>query len=379
MVTRLAPWSALASVVFCATGPACAPGATEQTKSLQLTLPLVCYAVVGVPVNIYFDNIVLTEDPKRYEFKVDGNLGTMEACRWTVTPETSDVGDHLLSFSVADTKTDAVEKKSLVVHVAPADAGAGRSIRLLLVGDSLTHQTAYANRIAHLLTQRSNPAWTMLGTHRPPEAAEGVMHEGYGGWTWERFVNHYQEKPGATKKEGGSPFVFAADGGKPALDLDRYFDSSCEGQRPDVVTFLLGCNDCFHVNPDNPAAIDTHITTVFGQAERLISAFHKAAPEARLGICLMPPPNSRESGFEANYHGQYHRWGWKRIQYRLVQREIEHFGSREGERIFLIPTELNLDPVAGYPVDNGVHPNTTGYQQIGDSIYSWLKARLEAW
>ena len=40
------------------------------------------------------------------------------------------------------------------------------------------------------------------------------------------------EERGLTYKERGSPFVFAVADGKPALDLDRYFDSSCGGQRP---------------------------------------------------------------------------------------------------------------------------------------------------
>jgi lysophospholipase L1-like esterase len=109
-----------------------------------------------------------------------------------------------------------------------------------------------------------------------------------------------------------------------------------------------------------------------------VAAFRSAAPQAQLGICLTTPPNSRESGFEANYKGKYHRWGWKRIQHRLVECQLKHFGKREAEQIFIVPTELNLDPVDGYPVNNGVHPNAVGYQQIGDSIYAWLKARIQA-
>ena len=46
--------------------------------------------------------------------------------------------------------------------------------------------------------------------------------------------------------------------------------------------------------------------------------------------------------------------------------------------VFLMPTELNLDPTDGYPANNGVHPNQFGYQQIGASIHAWLKARLQA-
>ena len=41
-----------------------------------------------------------------------------------------------------------------------------------------------------------------------------------------------------------------------------------------------------------------------------------------------------------------------------------------------MPTELNLDPVDGYPNNNGVHPNPAGYAQIGGRFYAWLKAWL---
>ena len=64
-----------------------------------------------------------------------------------------------------------------------------------------------------------------------------------------------------------------------------------------------------------------------------------------------------------------------RIQHRLVQRMLERLSNRESEGIHLVPTELNLDPVDGYPNNNGVHPNATGYAQIGASFYSWMKSR----
>jgi lysophospholipase L1-like esterase len=148
----------------------------------------------------------------------------------------------------------------------------------------------------------------------------------------------------------------------------------CGGDPPDVVTFLLGINDCFSSNPEDPQGIDSRIDEVFKNADALLAAFSQSAPEAKLAICLTTPPNARQEAFEANYKDRYTRWGWKRVQHRLVQRQIEHYADREGERIFLVPTELNLDPVGGYPTNNGVHPNETGYRQVAASIYAWLKA-----
>ena len=56
---------------------------------------------------------------------------------------------------------------------------------------------------------------------------------------------------------------------------------------------------------------------------------------------------------------------------------IERFGNREKDGIHLVPTELNIDPIDGYPENNGVHPNAAGYAQIGASFYSWMKAWME--
>jgi len=349
--------------------------AETSSGPLQLTLPPAVYAVPGVEMNVYFDNVVLTETPEAYRFQVTCDLGTSEEKRWTLLPTAADVGEHPLTIAVSDSSGKELGRAATVLRIVPADAGAGKSIRLLIVGDSLTHATVYANEMARLLSLPGNPKWTMLGTHRPPQAADGVAHEGYGGWTWNRFLTHYEPNPDGTYRKRSSPFVYPGDDEKPVLDLKRYFDEACGGERPDYVTILLGINDCFGANPEDPAKRDATIDSMLANADTLLAAFREAAPDAELGICLTPPPNSREEGFQANYQGKYHRWGWKRIQHRLVQRELSHFADRQS--VFIVPIELNLDPVDGYPTNNGVHPNASGYQQIGASIYAWLKMRLQ--
>jgi len=350
--------------------------AAAQQNVLQLTLPPEFYAVVGQPMNIYYDNIVLTETPEKYRFRFDCPLGKQAERCWTVTAEPSQLGRHRLEVTVCDEQGRPLGKAGSQVRVIPAETGQKRPIKLLIIGDSLTGATAYPNEIARLLSLPGNPPWTMLGTNRPSTAAEGVQHEGYGGWTWAGFVSRFKPDAPATGKGRNSPFVFAGPDGAPSLDLARYFRESCAGQLPDYVTIMLGINDCFRLKPDDRAAIDAGVDGMFKQADVLVDALRKAAPQAELGLCLTTPPNARESGFKANYKDAYHRWGWKRVQHRLVQRQLEHFGGREAEKIFVVPTELNLDPWDGYPENNGVHPNRAGYEQIGATIYAWLKSRL---
>ena len=330
--------------------------AAEKTKSLQLTLPPTFYAVPGVEMNFYYDNIVLTETPEKYRFEVSCKIGTAEQARWTITPTPSDVGQHPLSVKVTDANGTILGTAKTILHVSAANSGSDRdTYRLLIIGDSLTNATIYSNKIAQLLSTPGNPKWQMLGTHKPKSAAAGVAHEGYGGWTWKRFVSKYEPNPDGTHRKRSSPFVYLGKDSKPGLDIKRYFKEECDGNTPDAVVIKLGINDCFSAKQD---AIDTKIDGMFTQADILIKALQAAAPQAEVGICLTTPGNSRQEAFFANYKDHYSRWGWKKIQHRLVQRQIEKFAGREKQNLFIVPTELNLDIVNGYPVNNGVHPNT---------------------
>jgi hypothetical protein len=374
----LASYVLVGTACVLAASPPSATTAPAAEDSLKLTLPPVCYCVVGIPMSIYYDNIVLTQEPDKLHFQVQCDLGKAESRAWTVTPQADQVGEFDWGVTVTDAAGKCLAAAQCKLHVVAASAGSRRSLRLLLVGDSGTHASIYPNEIARLLSLPGNPASKLLGTHRPAGVQPGVAHEGYGGWTWARFASRYEPHPDGTYRKRSSPFVFLAADGKPVLDVPRYIQIACDGTPPDMVTFLLGTNDCFYTKADDPQAVNQRIEAMLKQADILLAAFHKAAPQADLGVCLTVPANSRESGFEANYHGKYHRWDWKRVQHELVRREIEHFRNRQSERIFLIPTELNLDPVDSFPANNGCHPNETGYRQIAATIYSWIKERLES-
>ncbi|MFK5924067.1 MAG: SGNH/GDSL hydrolase family protein [Verrucomicrobiota bacterium] len=295
-----------------------------------------------------------------------------------------EVGEHVLKMKLSDAEGKLIDEKSTVIRVVPRDAGQGQKMTLLIVGDSLTAATHYSNEVGRLLSAPENPEWTMLGTAKARSGGPGVAHEGYGGWTWESFNARYgaQEwmmKKGRKRKDQ-SPFLFVngkeGASGQAALDIERYLRVKCAGQKPDYVTFLLGINDCFHADYKDPAAVEAKFGKMTQQAEILLAAFRKALPKADFGICLTTPPNARESAFTTNYKGRYTREGWRSIQYRLVERQLKHFGGRDEQGIYIVPTAFDLDVVNGYPKDNGVHPNESGYARIGTSIYEWLKWRV---
>ena len=358
--------------IFCAV-----QGITVSLASdIQLTMPPKLYATAGCEMNVFFANTILAEQPEKYQFEVECQIGDDFPDKWTIEPEDIDAGTYDFSLTVLDSEGTPLSNSESKLIVTTQHTDSQNELRLLIIGDSLTHASQYSNQIATLLSQPGNPTFTMLGTHQPTSAHKNVFHEGYGGWTWQRFVEHYEPNPDGTHRKRSSPFVFLDQQGTPKLDVQQYIDQHCHGIAPNFVIFKLGINDCFHVDPNNLELIDKKIDEVFQHAERLIAAFREVTPNATLGVCLTTPGNSRDAAFEANYKGKYTRWGWRRIQHWLVQRQIEHFTGRESENISIIPTELNLDTQDGYPTNNGVHPNTKGYQQIGNSIYAWLKYRL---
>jgi lysophospholipase L1-like esterase len=347
-------------------------------ESLRLILPPVIHAVPGVEMTVEFANTVLLAPgaEESVSFRCECPVGRVEAGRWRLNAGTAEVGEHPFRLTVLDRLGRPVASAETRLIVSPASAGDGCEIRLLLIGDSLTHASRYPNALARLLSMPGNPDWRMLGTHRPSSAADGVAHEGYGGWTWNRFRTRFIPERPDPGKTNSSPFLFAGPDGRGLLDVDRYFRERCGGARPDFIIVLLGINDCFGARPDSPATIDPTLDRMFGEADLLLKALRDAAPGAEIGLCLTPPGNQRDAAFEANYGNRYPRWGWRRIQHRLVERQIRHFANREAERLHLVPTQLNLDALGGYPVNNGVHPNDSGYQQIGATLYAWLKARL---
>ena len=365
------------------------PNAAVEVNSLQLTLPAEIPLVVGTEFRLWFRNVAMTDDAATCRFEVQCERGTATAEHWTLTPTEADIGEHRLTIiarSANGTPIDAPATVETTLRIiAPRSLTVGNQtktdledktpFRLLIVGDSLTHASTYPTEVARLL-KTSGTNVELMGTHRPEGVAEGIAHEGYGGWTWARFATHYEPEPDGTYRKRSSPFVFLDEQSKPTLSVSKYFETHFSGHKPDAIIVLLGINDCFGAPPNDVKAMDAHIDQTFASADAVLASLREAAPEARIGFCLTPPANARDEAFKANYGDRYTRKGWKAIQHRLVQRQLEYVAKKNDPKISIVPTELNVDPVDGYPDNNGVHPNTVGYHQIAQMMFAWLMTPL---
>jgi len=365
------------------------PKTAVEVNALQLTLPAEIPLVVGTEFRLWFRNVAMTDDAATCRFEVQCERGTTTAEHWTLTPTEADIGEHRLTIiarSANGTPIDAPATVETTLRIiAPRCLTVGNQtktdledktpFRLLIVGDSLTHASTYPTEVARLL-KASGTNVELMGTHRPEGVAEGIAHEGYGGWTWARFATHYEPEPDGTYRKRSSPFVFQDEQSKPTLSVSKYFETHFSGHKPDAIIVLLGINDCFGAPPNDVKAMDAHIDQTFASADAVLASLREAAPEARIGFCLTPPANARDEAFKANYGDRYTRKGWKAIQHRLVQRQLEYVAKKNDPNIRIVPTELNVDPVNGYPDNNGVHPNTVGYHQIAQMMFAWLMTPL---
>lgn len=151
-------------------------------------------------------------------------------------------------------------------------------------------------------------------------------------------------------------------------------------------------NDIWNATDEN---IDVIIDKVFGYYDQLIKMIHDYSKETKIGVIMLDPLSRSQHGYR-NYRGKRKqtRWQYRRDQHRMIERQIEKYGAREKENIYLVPVHLNLDCVNGFPmqtyprnarmpveeqrVSDGAHLSPEGYRQFADAIYGWLKVSLSS-
>lgn len=359
--------------------------------NLRLLLPAEIPAVPGRECNIYFDNIIITSVPWQnvVQVDVDCDKGQQQAERWTWTPGPEEVGVFPLTIKFTDANDKVVAEGKTSIHVYPADAGKGKAITLLIVGDSGTHANVYPAELLELCKGDANPTLTEIGTFAPNPALPLVRHEGYGGWRAETFLTMWGPNvwDPATHR-GQSPFLYLKNG-KPTLDFQQYCNDNNGGKGPDFILIWLGGNDHFAAKDDT---IEASCSKFEANMDVLIAEFHRVRRDTKIGIMTMLPPTASQDGFGANYGCGQTRWQYRKNQHRVVEREYARWGGREAENISIVPIFVNCDTVHGYPSvlvpanarsdvqisrgSNGLHSTAGGYKQLADTIYCWLKMQL---
>jgi lysophospholipase L1-like esterase len=159
----------------------------------------------------------------------------------------------------------------------------------------------------------------------------------------------------------------------------------------DWVRINLGINDIYNSTIASVAnSLSLSITSVINNFNSLIAKIQTAVPGVRIAICLIHAPSYFIDYFGvANYQtiSRYFNVNYKQ----LLQALITNFDTptNRGNNIYVLGYNLSNDRQLNYPITTGnanarnttqisyyaggVHPATSGYQQMGESLYSLLK------
>jgi len=345
----------------------------------NLLLPDYYYAVAGREVNLYFANV--TDSVRDYHIDVTCAVGKQQNERWVATP--SNATTTSLTVALYDQQSAAlVSSASTSLVVAASTAGGDANRKLLFIGDSTTAAGSYTSELVTLDTADANLTITLLGT----QGAGSNKHEGQGGYSVGRYY-----APGATYY-AGNPFVVPAESPSGTFDFDYYLtDTGQSMSSGDWVFINLGINDVFGLTTD--AAVQTTVDTALARLELILTNIKATVSGIKIGMVIAIPPSADQDAFGDNYDSGQTQWRYKRNWRLWASRFIEQFRVRTGSDIYLVPVHLGLDTTnnmaraASGPANsrtteevarqsNGVHAANSGYAQIADSIWAFLKTRI---
>jgi lysophospholipase L1-like esterase len=134
------------------------------------------------------------------------------------------------------------------------------------------------------------------------------------------------------------------------------------------VILNLGINDTFAYLDD--IAIGSNIPTIITNFDAIINKIKAYNGSVKIGINITIPPNDNQDIFGDSYGCSQTQWRYKLNNVAWVKRLIEYYSAVSN--VYLVPIHVAVDTVAN--ISDGVHPTTTGYNQIGDMVYYWLKS-----
>jgi len=376
-------------------------------------LPERLYAAPGLELNVYFKEVFDSVVPQNYAFQAYCKKGKSELTRWCYTPKAEDAGtSHALVINAwNDDGLVAAVTSQVVVAVMPSDPK--RKVTLALLGDSLTN-CRYQDQVFKDMQAAGYVGYTPVGSHGVSE--DGVRHDGYGGYSFDTFLNHYtvsdeevariqdQAEREQLKALGvpvkivhawqrsllRSPLV-KFENGKKSVDIPRWLGRINGGKAPDIVLLQLGVNSVFGARGEMPELRQRFRETVIPKAERLVGRLRQDMPDAIYLLCTLPVGSSQD-GFADNYGSNWNEVQHRKIVFSLNREYDAWVKAKNDPKILLVPVGHAVDPVEGFVTSrqkvsarsknevvrnvNAVHPSAVGGYQMGDAIAAMLMTLL---
>lgn len=342
---------------------------TSVTADAEILMPSTLRLVAGREFNVYFEAVMKSTIPyNQWDWDVAATPGAQWDNFWRVPASgtgSASAGTTTLTLSMYYWQK-LIAQKAISLNVVASTNGNGVTRKCLFIGDSLTAANFYTAELVTLFAADVMNI-SLLGTI----GSGSNFHEGVSGKT---FAYHYSDPL--------SNFVFSG-----SFDFAQYLSTNGFTMAAnDWVFFQLGINDVFNLTPDN---IDASIDAILATAQSMIAGIQATVPGIRIGIGLVTPSAAQQNAFGDDYFNGQPRWKFEINRRCFISKVIEKWGASEGSKIYLVPVHANLDLYNNFPTGsqafnsrnattrtiqtNGVHPALSGYQQMADSYYHFIK------
>lgn len=333
-----------------------------------LALPSTIPSVVGTEVNIYF-NAIFPYDYSEYVIDVVCASGKQYTDKWTFTPTVA--GTISIAINVYNSNNVLVVSQYTDVIVKALSVGTAVTKSLVIIGDSLTDNgSSPAVKLPVVFGAGDPMDITLLGTR----GSDPGWHEGRAGWSAAFYCNLSTYGGISNEFWNGSAFNFS-------------FYKTAQGYvTVNYVIIALGVNDVFSYETDT--ALNSGLPIIINQFSYMVTSILAAG--SKVGIALPPAPATTQTAFGKSYDSSKTRNRYLRNYNALVRQLISVFAERTSENIYIIPSNVAVDPSTSFPLvtealnannaatttvqNNAVHLSSEGYGQVTDVYRCWVKS-----
>lgn len=303
----------------------------------DVILPPYLFAVEGEEFRINLSNLTNKVNADT-NWLLSGVGAHMSGQLLDATPDTTDSG-ATITCAQYSLNGELIGTATAEYVVTPANRQGNLSV--LVVGDSTIAGNGVVDEIESLVTADADFDVTWIGTQGTTN-----LHEGRSGWTITKFYSDPE-----------SPFY---DVSGFAAGYSAYCDTN---GTPDVVIIKLGINDFWSYQQD--IDITPKIATALSELQELIVGILAKNANTLIGIDLIGGPSGQDN--VGGDYGLHASWRIRR-NFQMWNRVL--IASNLGDNVSILHGNLGIN-IANYT--NGLHPNATGYAEIGAVYYAWLK------
>jgi len=171
------------------------------------------------------------------------------------------------------------------------------------------------------------------------------------------------------------------------LDFKKYLnDKGYSMKAEDLITVHLGINDVFL------DVSESKLQSIKADFDKMLGEFRAVVPQINIGLCITIPPSISQDAFAVNYASGQTLKRYIENYKKLVEFLLSNYDTPEmrTSKLYCIGFNYCIDRTNNFQKTtmkanarstqiietwgNGVHPDNTGYYQMGDVLYSFIKS-----